>query len=342
VAAIRAPGALVGGWTLPKVEWRDAVMCAAFIAGNAIWLSPMLNLGTLGSDARLYRVAAAAWLSGHDPWGLASAGPYHFAGLPPTVLAFAPTVALPPGEVAIMGVLVSAVSALWTVQRLRLPLWWVAFPPLVGGVWFANPDVLLLALLLGPLASIAPVLKVYAFVPLLLRPKQLVVGLIAFASTVGVAPSLWRDYLADAAAVSGRLVSEAHGGWSAWVWPPLVGLAVAGLVLLAARREWRMLAWLSVPALWPGSEFHYATMVLPVVTTAIGGVAAIPIPGLIALVPAVRALSTRIAAPPTTFTSRVRPGTDETVAWPAARTNTRPLIDNSRPTLPAQDVPGSA
>jgi hypothetical protein len=271
-----------------RARWRDLLIAGVFVAGNALWLGPLANIGTLGSDARLYRDATATWLTGGDPWALADAGPYHFSGLPPTVLAFVPTTALAGGVVGLLGVVVSALAAVWIIRRLQLPLWWLAFPPLVGGVFFANPDVVLLALLLGPLACLAPVLKVYAIIPLLQRPRQLLGAAIVFGATVVIAPGLWRDYLANMSAIGERLAAEARGGWSAWAYPPLLIVGFVGLALLAWRRQWKAVAWLAVPVLWPGTEFHYATMVLPVASLGLGVLAALPVPGLIAFAPLLR------------------------------------------------------
>jgi predicted cobalt transporter CbtA len=35
------------------------------------------------------------------------------------------------------------------IRRLRLPIWWLAFPPLVDGVYIANPHVFVVPLILG-------------------------------------------------------------------------------------------------------------------------------------------------------------------------------------------------
>jgi len=43
----------------------------------------------------------------------------------------------------------------------------------------------------------------------------------------------------------------------------LYGL-VAGLILLVAIRDTRAAGWLFVPLLWPGAEYHYAALALPV------------------------------------------------------------------------------
>jgi hypothetical protein len=143
----------------------------------------------------------------------------------------------------------------------------------------------MLALLLGPVAALAPVLKVYAVVPLALRPRRLVVGGAIFAMTVVPGWSLWVEYVQNAGTISGRLMAEALGGWSGWVWPPLLAIAGLGIALLLLESRWDQAAWLTVPAVWPASQFHYATMVLPLRMPILGVLAALPIPGLAAFLP---------------------------------------------------------
>ena len=122
----------------------------------------------------------------------------------------------------------------------------------------------MLALLIvggGPLAA---VLKVYAVVPLAAQRQWSAISLtaLAFAVTLLIAPGLWITYLTHFAGISSSLASEANGGFSAWSqpWPLLVATAVSLLVIAMQNR--RAAGWLAVPALWPASEYHYATMVL--------------------------------------------------------------------------------
>jgi hypothetical protein len=123
------------------------------------------NYGTHGFfflDIAVYREAAIAALSGTDPWSAEVEG-LVFAAPPPTLLLFLP-VAFMPLEVAV--ILVSAVlvsASIWSIRRLRLPLWWILFPPLFECLIVGNPDALVLAFLLvrGPMAGLAVVAKVY-------------------------------------------------------------------------------------------------------------------------------------------------------------------------------------
>ena len=100
----------------------------------------------IGIDASLYTAASAAWLNGTDPWSVALVGVY-YAAPPPTLLAFVPFVWMPPLVVSLVWVIGSFILAVLAIRSLRLPLWWVAFPPIVDGALTGNPDVAVLALL---------------------------------------------------------------------------------------------------------------------------------------------------------------------------------------------------
>ena len=273
-----------GRGLLTRPTWRIA-LAAWFVIFDIVRMGPMFNVGSIGIDARVYRDAAERWLAGGDPWSLSDTACCHFSGLPPTVLAFVPATAIDTFVFALIAFALSVGAAVWIVRQLRLPLEWLLFPPLVEGVWFANPDIVMLALLLGPLAGLAPVLKVYAVVPLALHPRRLVVVGVIFAVSLVLGPSLWIEYIQNAGTISGRLMIEALGGWSAWVWLPLLVVAGVGVGLLLVERHWELAAWLTVPAVWPASQFHYATMVLPLGMPVLGAIAALPIPGLAAFFP---------------------------------------------------------
>ena len=134
------------------------------------------------------------------------------------MLAFLPFAPLPEWTVAAIWVLVSAASALVIVRRLRLPLYYFGFPPLVVSVYAGNPQLPLLALILIGWGAVAPVLKVFAVVPLVgeRRWRALLLGGGLFAASVVVAPSLWMTYLGEWATIAARQTQDAHGGLSAW------------------------------------------------------------------------------------------------------------------------------
>jgi hypothetical protein len=293
---------------LTRPTWRIAI-AVWFVVLDIVRMGPMFSVGSIGIDARVYRDAAERWLSGGDPWSLADSACCHFSGLPPTVLAFVPATAIDTFTFALIGFAVSLGAAVWIVRHVRLPLEWLLFPPLVEGVWFANPDIVMLALLLSPLAAVAPVLKVYAVVPLALKPRRLVVAGAIFAVSLLLGWSLWVEYVQNAGTISGRLMAEALGGWSGWVWPPLLAVAVVGIGLLLLDRRLNQAAWLTVPAVWPASQFHYATMALPLRMPVLGVIAAIPVPGFAAFLPLAAWALLRAGLGPVEESARLAPAT---------------------------------
>jgi hypothetical protein len=123
-----------GPMDVKAVDW-------AFVRQRTRWLVPagfiglslavvwkyVLTPSWLGLDASLYAAASAAWLEGADPWAVSQAGIY-FAAPPPTLLAFVAFAWMPPAAVSLLWISGSFALAVLAVRRLRLPLWWVAFP----------------------------------------------------------------------------------------------------------------------------------------------------------------------------------------------------------------------
>jgi hypothetical protein len=242
--------------------------------------------GRLGFDGRIYHRAAAAWLQGMDPWSTGITLPdrtYHFAGLPPTVLAFVPTTVLPEALFGGISVVVSAAAAFWIVRKLNLAWSWLLFPPLVQGVLLGQPGVWVLALLLtaNPAAeALAAAVKIYGLVPLVarLRLAGIVVFVVATIVSIALFADLWVLWAQQGVVVASRLVGEASGGVGAtaywWLIPPTV--AAVGVIALLNRRA---AGWLAVPALWPSAQYHYPVMALPAIRILPALVFAVPILG---------------------------------------------------------------
>lgn len=238
---------------------------------------------TAGLDARIYSRAAKVWLAGGDPWSAAVYVPevgrsYHFAGLPPTVLVFAPFAWLPESIIQWGWVAGSIAAGAWIIRRLGLPWWWLLFPPLVQGELSGNPGIVLLALLLTrwPCAEgVAAALKVYALLPMLVARRWW--GITVFGGLCLLSLPLWLAW--DPFATTGRLVQEASGGTGAsaywWLFLPTI-LAVA----VIARLDLLTASWLAIPALWPSSQFHYGVMALPVIRLWPAALLAVPIYGM--------------------------------------------------------------
>lgn len=228
----------------------------------------------LGVDARTYYRAAMAFKAGTSPWDALVISPVgndqHFAALPPAVLAFLPFTVVNEQTFVWLGLFLSAGAAIWIVRRLNLAWWWLMFPPLVEGVFSANPQIVLVAMLLAGssvLGALAPILKIYAFAPLIgeRRYRALVIAVALLGASWLVAPQLWSDYLGRAPEISERLMQESWGGYTAFPFysHALLGVAIVGIVLLAIV-DFRAAGWLAGPALVPASQFHLSTMALPV------------------------------------------------------------------------------
>ena len=251
-------------------------------------VSTVMN-GNLGGDAWIYAHAAHAWLGGGDPWHAgvvwdSAAKPYtvYYASTPTTLLIFAPFAYLADWVVAAIWIGLDAVVALLVIRRLQLPLWWLLWPPFVEATVVGNPEVVVLGLLVlagGRLASVAPLVKIYAVVPLAAerRWRMVAISIALLGVTALILP--WQTYIADSAWVAQELASQAPQGQSAVSVPILIPLVVAGLAFFG----WRRAGWRLVPALWPATHGHYAGTALPAMTPLIAFVSLLPAQGAFAL-----------------------------------------------------------
>jgi hypothetical protein len=243
----------------------------------------------LGQDIQIYYRGVAQWLHGGDPWAaqviVNSHTAFNYAGSPATTVLLAPSALLSESQFTVLWLGLSALSAVAIVRWLRLPLWWLLFPPTAEALYSGNPQLVVLMLLLagagrrGAVAdAVAVALKVYAVVPLLgerkLRPIGLAVALTI--ATFVVAPSLWGQYVEQFGAISARLAKQSENGFSAFYYPLLL-VPTAIAIALLWRRDGKAAAWLVVPALWPATEFHYSTFAEPVMTPLLAVLLAVPI-----------------------------------------------------------------
>jgi hypothetical protein len=274
-------------------------------AGLALWFAA-LTYGRIrqfvranfpiGQDIQIYYRGVQQWLHGGDPWSASVVtGPhieFYYAGSPATTVLLAPSALLSEGQFTVLWLGLSALSALAIVRWLRLPLSWLLFPPLAEALYSGNPQLVVLMLLLagtrrpGALAdAIAVTLKVYAVIPLLgeRRLRRVGLALVLTIATFVVAPSLWINYVEQFGSISARLAQGSANGYSAFYYPLLL-IPTALAILLLWRRDPKAAAWLAVPALWPASEFHYATLAMPVMTPLLAVLLAVPIQRLAPLV----------------------------------------------------------
>ncbi len=225
-------------------------------------------------DARLYDAATRAWLAGGDPWQVEIAGNY-FAAPPPTLLPLVPFALLPPELGYLALALVVAVGAVASVWILRLPWWWLLFPPLVQSVISGNVQSLLVPLILVGAGPVAALLKVYAAVPLVIlgRWRALIVLAVVLLVTAPILP--WPAFFANLDEIGARLSSQNENGL-----PNLLLIVIAPAVLLAlwvVGRE--RAAWLAVPAIWPAQQFYYGTLVMPTRSRIAAAIVAFPVAG---------------------------------------------------------------
>jgi hypothetical protein len=230
---------------------------AWFVAVDLLWIT---RPDVLGIDAYHYQKAANAWLAGDDPWKVTVGGGITYAAAPHTLLFYVPTSVLPLAVAAAVWVILGLIASVWLVRRLGVPIWWLAFPPLLQSIWNGNPQTIALALLVlggSAAASVAVLLKLYAAVPLLVRPRSLVIAGIVVLVLLPILP--WRLYLDDGLGIAGHLTTAWNG--SAWRIPILVPPTLLALWIL--RRDGA--EWYAVPAAWPATQFYYVAMALPAV-----------------------------------------------------------------------------
>ena len=245
-----------------------------FVAISLIRLSSYLPYQP-GYDGMLYRTATIDWMQGRDPWTPPTEGAA-FAAPPPTLIAMIPFALVPEPVARVALLALGVIASIWMIRRLKLPLWWLAFPPLVDGLYIGNPHIFIAPLLLLGLAPIAGFLKVYALaVPALrLDIRALVITAVLLVVTIPLLP--WGQFFAEWPQINDALRRQAGGtGLSVLATPLLLPVALAAALFVGRER----LAWLAVPVFWPFTQWYYAAMALPAVTPLAAIALATPIAG---------------------------------------------------------------
>ena len=241
------------------------------------------------TDIRLYLRGSAAWLRGDDPWSV-HIGTVPYAAAPPSLLPMAPFTLLPE-DVAVLVLLVLGIGAsLWTIRRLGLPWWFMAWPPLVDNLANGNPQIFLVPLLLGSWAWLAPILKVYAVVPLVLglRLRALAIAALVVLATAPLLP--WDTFLGRLGSTASVLSEQSQGGMSAWAFAPLVPIGIVALLLMPRRHS----RWWFLPVLWPSTQWYYSLMAMPAMGPLAAAVLAAPVQGAPVLAACVAVLELRL------------------------------------------------
>lgn len=258
-----------------RPSW-DLVLLLAFAIGSARSLVvPILEPGIIGSHAVVYTDAARAWLIGGNPW---TVGPPDvvFAGPPPMLLPFVPFVFMPDLVIRIAWVGGMAALAVWLLRRLRMPGYWIGFPPLFSAIVLGHPEVLLLFLLVvgGTASGLSVVIKPYAGFALLAerRWRAIVLG-----GAIGVASLLvlpWQRFLDELPRIGANLARQSHGD-SVFGDPALMVVALVALAVLGLRQG----LWLVTPVLWPSAQPIYKVGSIPFIPPILAVAWAFEVPG---------------------------------------------------------------
>jgi hypothetical protein len=227
-----------------------------------------------GVDLRLYLRGTAEWLHGGDPWSV-HFGTLHYAAAPPSLLPMAPFALLPEDFAIILVSALGVVASFWTLRRLGLPWWWITWPPLVDNLWNGNPQLFLVPLLLGPAAWLAPIVKAYAIVPLIVQWRVRTLAVTALIGLVTLPILPWAPFIDHLSTTATLLSEQSQGGMSAWVFPILVPFTAIALVGMGRQRA----SWWLVPGLWPSTQWYYSLMAMPALTPLTAAILAAPVQG---------------------------------------------------------------
>lgn len=318
-----------------RPSW-DLLLLLVFAIGSARSLIvPILEPGIIGSHAVIYTDAARAWLTGGNPW---TVGPPDvvFAGPPPMLLPFVPFVFMPDIVIRVAWVAGMAALAVWLLRRLRMPGYWIGFPPLFGAIVLGHPEVLVLSLLVvgGTASGLAAVIKPYAGFALLAerRWRAIVVGgAIGLASLV-VLP--WQRFIDELPRIGANIVRQSLGD-SVFGDPALMAVAVVALAALGLRHG----LWLVAPVMWPSAQPMYKVMSIPFIPPILAVAWSSEVPGatLVGIVVlAALTLADRRRALPSWLSSGVRPRST------IAESSTAPDAPGSRVAVASGTRPGIA
>jgi hypothetical protein len=247
-----------------------------FAIGSADFgLAVLLDPRSVGSHAVIYTEAARAWLEGGNPW---TVGPPSavFAGPPTMLLPFVPFVALPGDVTRVIWVAGTAILAVLVLRLLRLPGWWIGFPPIFHAILLGHPEILVLWLIVGGglVSGLAAVIKPYAGLPLLAERRWLAIafGLVVVVITVPLLP--WQEFIQMLPTISAIYGQQTTSSDSTFGSPVLMIVAVGALALLG----WRRGLWLATPLLWPGAQPIYKVVSVPALSPLIALIWALPVP----------------------------------------------------------------
>jgi hypothetical protein len=183
---------------------------------------------------------------------------------------------MPADVIRFVWVVGMALVLVWTLRHLRLPAYWIAFPPFVQAVILGHPEILVLFLLVlgGWFAGAAALIKPYAGLALLAERnvRGLLLGAIGLLILLPFLP--WMQFFNELPFISSTLARQSYGE-SVFGQPVLMVVAIVALLALGLRRG----LWLSVPVLWPYAQPLYQVVTVPALSPLIAVCWALPIPG---------------------------------------------------------------
>ncbi|TMG24543.1 MAG: DUF2029 domain-containing protein [Chloroflexi bacterium] len=260
---------------MSRRPWNIVLPVVFALVSGRLALESVLDFRSVGSHASIYTDAARAWLAGGDPWQVGPPAAI-FAGPPPMLLPFVPFVGLPLDITRLVWVGGSLALAIWTLRRIGLPGYWLAFPPLFQAIQLGHPEVLVLWLLVsgGVASGLAAVIKPYAGFALLAERRwaAITLGLLVVAVTAAFLP--WPRFVEDFPRISATLAEQSHGDSTFGV-PLAMAVAVLALASLGVRRG----LWLAAPVLWPSAQPIYKVTAIPWISPVLALFWAVPIPG---------------------------------------------------------------
>ena len=192
------------------------------------------------------------------------------------LLPYLPFVVLPGDVVRLVWFALDLVIAAWVLHRLRMPTYWLAFPPLFSAIILGHVEVLVLAgIVIGGAASgVIAIIKPYAVFPMVAERRWRAI-LIAGAVAVVSIPFLpWGRFLAEYGQISSTLARQ-NTGDSVFGDPVLMVVAIVALAVLGPKRA----LWLGVPLVWPYAQAIYKSMTIPMLAPVVALFWALPFPG---------------------------------------------------------------
>jgi hypothetical protein len=207
-------------------------------------------------------------------------------GPPTTLIPYLPFAYLPQELSAAVWMVGSLLIAALTLRKLRLSPWWLAFPPLFHPLLLGNEEVLMVGLLVlggDRIAGLAPLLKPYTLIPLVIQRRWAAAALGPILGLVSLVLLPWGTFMQSLPLIRERIISQNNGD-NAFGDPLLMAIAFVALVSLGVRRG----SWFATPVLWPYAQTHYGLMTVPIVPPLLALVWALPIPeaitvGIVAL-----------------------------------------------------------